>query len=123
MEEADNRNQDVESQNQQGQAPINRNQQNDAVIALNVVMLIAMHLGWTIDDDYKGGFLLVDRRLLISAQWFANTIITASLLASLLSRKIMLINPFPANGAMQVGFWSSAPMKPFAIQAGSSQNR
>ena len=123
MEEEDIQNQEVESRNQQNHVPIDRNQQNDAVLALNVIMLIAMHLGWTIDDDYRGGFLLVDRRLLISAQWFANTIITASLLASLLSRKIMLINPFPANRAMQVGFWSSYPMKQFAVQAASSQDR
>jgi hypothetical protein len=114
---------DDESQSQQSQVPIDRNQQNDAVLALNVIMLIAMHLGWTIDDDYRGGFLLVDRRLLIATQWFSNTIMTASLLASLLSRKILLINPFPVDGVMQVGFRSGMPMKPFPVQTASSQIR
>ena len=112
-----------ESQSQQSQIPIDRNQQNDAVLALNVIMLIAMHLGWTIDDDYRGGFLLVDRRLLIATQWFSNTIMTASLLASLLSRKILLVNPFPVDGVMQVGFRSGMPMKPFPVQTASSQTR
>jgi hypothetical protein len=86
-----------ENQSQHGQVPVNRNQQIEAVLAMNVIMLIAMHLGWTIDDNYRGGFLLVDRRLLIAAQWFSNTIMTASLLASLLSRKILLINPYPVD--------------------------
>jgi len=112
-----------ESQSQQSQVPLVRNQQNDAFLALNVIMLIAMHLGWTIDDDYRGGFLLVDRRLLIAAQWFSNTIMTASLLASLLSRKFLLINPFPVDGVMQVGFRSGMPMKPFPVQMASSQTR
>ena len=114
QEEAD----EEESRLQQSAVRDRNNQQNDQeVLAMNLIMLIATHMGWTIDDDYRGGFLLVDRRLLIACQWFSNTIMTASLLASLLSRKILLINPFPVDGVMQVGWFGSGgvPSKTFPV--------
>ena len=120
-DEADNS--DGEYPSQQIRNPVNQNQENDALLALNVMMLIAMHLGWTIDDDYRGGFLIVDRRLLIATQWFANTIMTASLLASLISRKILLINPFPVNGAIQAGYRESISIRALSLQMASSQMR
>ena len=56
---------------------------------LNVVWLITRHLGWTVDDDENRGSVMVDRRILIAVQWFSNTIMVSSLLASLLSRRYM----------------------------------
>jgi hypothetical protein len=122
-EENQEENNEEESQLQQSAVRDRNNQQNDQeVLAMNLIMLIATHMGWTIDDDYKGGFLLVDRRLLIACQWFSNTIMTASLLASLLSRKILLINPFPVDGVMQVGWFGSGgvPSKTFPVHTATS---
>eukprot|EP00804_Cyclotella_cryptica_P001618 CCRYP_014943-RA/>CCRYP_014943-RA protein AED:0.27 eAED:0.27 QI:197/1/1/1/1/1/3/0/1278 len=64
---------------------------------LNIVWLIARHLGWTVDDDQSRGAILVDRRVLIAVQWFSNTIMVFSLLASLLSRKFKLVKSIPAD--------------------------
>jgi hypothetical protein len=59
--------------------------------------MIARHFGWVVDDEENRGSMLIDRRLLIATQWLSNTIMTFSLLASLLSRKFLLITPFPVG--------------------------
>jgi hypothetical protein len=51
----------------------------------------------TVDDDQSRGAILVDRRVLIAVQWFSNTIMVFSLLASLLSRKFKLVKTIPAD--------------------------
>ena len=51
----------------------------------------------TVDDDRSRGSILVDRRVLIALQWFSNTIMVFSLLASLLSRKFKLVKTIPAD--------------------------
>jgi hypothetical protein len=128
MGEEENQKETNEEESQLNQSAVQdrNNQQNDQeVLAMNLIMLIATHMGWTIDDDYRGGFLLVDRRLLIACQWFSNTIMTASLLASLLSRKILLINPFPVDGVMQVGWFGSGgvPSKTFPVHTATNLTR
>ncbi|KAL7503966.1 hypothetical protein ACHAXN_002093 [Cyclotella atomus] len=71
---------------------------NQNVMAeLNIVWLIARHLGWTVDDDRSCGTLLVDRRILVALQWFSNTIMVFSLLGSLLSRKFKLVKSIPPD--------------------------
>lgn len=57
-------------------------------------MLLSM---CTVDDDQSRGAILVDRRVLIAVQWFSNTIMVFSLLASLLSRKFKLVKTIPAD--------------------------
>lgn len=85
---------DIQS-NHQNQQP----QPNDHVgmLELNIVWLIARHLGWTVDDDRSRGAILVDRRILVAVQWFSNTIMTFSLLGSLLSRRFKLVKTIPPD--------------------------
>ena len=91
----------------------NQNQQNQingggqgGNLELNLVWLIARHLGWTVDNEENRGALLIDRRLLIATQWLNNTIMAFSLLASLLSRKFQLITTSPVSvKGTRFGFW------------------
>ena len=88
----------AEQNNQQRSNPqIRQNQQQGAVDDINVLWMIARHFGWVVDDEENRGSILIDRRLLIATQWLSNTIMTFSLLASLLSRKFLLITPFPVG--------------------------
>ncbi|KAL9183382.1 hypothetical protein ACHAXT_005169 [Thalassiosira profunda] len=77
-------------------------------LELNIVWLIARHLGWVVDDEEHRGSLLVDRRLLIATQWLSNTLLVWSLLASLLSRHFELITSSPVD--VRVGFWQDVYM-------------
>jgi len=88
----------AEQNNQQRSNPqIRQNQQQGAVDDIKVLWMIARHFGWVVDDEENRGSMLIDRRLLIATQWLSNTIMTFSLLASLLSRKFLLITPYPVG--------------------------
>ena len=87
---------------------VNQQNQRNINLDLNILWLIARHLGWFVDDDQNRGSLLVDRRLLIANQWLSNTLMIFSLLASLLSRKFQLITSSPVD--IRVGFWQDVYM-------------
>lgn len=74
--------QDCLSETNRSRVPQGGVNQNNVMVELNIVWLIARHLGWTVDDDRSCGTLLVDRRILIALQWFSNTIMVFSLLGS-----------------------------------------
>ena len=46
--------------------------------ALNLLWIMSAHLGWTVDEN-DGSSVFVDRRILIGAQWFSISLMTAPL--------------------------------------------
>ncbi|KAL7554819.1 hypothetical protein ACHAWF_018403, partial [Thalassiosira exigua] len=97
---------DQPSENQQERQDPNNGVEQVFNLDLNIVWLIARHLGWVVDDEDNRGSLLVDRRLLIASQWLSNSIMVISLLLSLLSRRFLFVTPYPVE--FQVGFWKKA---------------
>jgi len=57
--------------------------------------LLSTQLGWNVRENQSGSLVFIDRRILISSQWFANTVMAMPVLYTLMARSMGFISTKP----------------------------
>ena len=64
---------------------------------INLLWLISAQLGWSVNDDRNPGAVLVERGILIAAQWLSNTLMALPIFLTLVARYTMRIMASPLD--------------------------
>ena len=64
---------------------------------LNALWYMTSQFGWSVDDESRPGEIIVDRRIMIAAQWLSNSLMFLPLLWTLYARWAQVISPLPLD--------------------------